>query len=46
MVKDFLVQHPSGPFFNLSDSEYKKALRKYPQVSHLYKVYVTINDFT
>ena len=33
MISDFLVQHPSGPFFNLSQSEYDKALVKYPQVS-------------
>lgn len=34
MVSDFLVQHPSGPFFSLSESQYKKALLKYPQVSN------------
>lgn len=32
MVSDFLVQHPSGPFFNLSHTEYQKALVKYPQL--------------
>lgn len=32
MVSDFLVQHPSGPFFSLPESEFKKAVHKYPQV--------------
>lgn len=29
MVSDFLVQHPSGPFFELSKDEWKKATAKY-----------------
>lgn len=33
MVSDFMVQHPSGPFFSLSEKEYKSAVRKYPEVS-------------
>lgn len=32
MISDFIVQHPSGPFFSLSETEYKRAIRKYPQV--------------
>jgi hypothetical protein len=32
MISDFLVQHPSAPFFSLSESEYQKALVKYPQL--------------
>ncbi|CAF3129728.1 unnamed protein product [Rotaria socialis] len=32
MVSDFLVQHNSGPFFSLSQSEYEKALAKHPQL--------------
>lgn len=45
MVSDFLVQHPSGPFFSLSEKEYRKALRKYPQVSQANKsVFVRRND--
>ncbi|CAF4797658.1 unnamed protein product [Rotaria sp. Silwood1] len=34
MVSDFMVQHPSGPFFSLSKSEYEKALVKYPQLAN------------
>ena len=30
MVSDFLVQHPSGPFFSLNDSEWAEAIKKYP----------------
>ena len=29
MVSDFLVQHPSGPFFELSEDEWKQAVAKY-----------------
>lgn len=32
MLSDFLVMHNSGPFFQLSSAEYKKALRKYPEL--------------
>ncbi|CAF3380958.1 unnamed protein product [Rotaria socialis] len=32
MLSDFLVMHPSGPFFYLSPSEYEKALEKYPDL--------------
>ena len=32
MLSDFLVQHPSGPFFSLSDGEFKRACRKYPSL--------------
>lgn len=32
MVSDYLVQHPSTLFFSLSQSEYQKALVKYPQL--------------
>jgi hypothetical protein len=30
MVSNFLVQHPSGPFFSLSDAEYRKAVKRFP----------------
>jgi len=30
MESDFIVQHPSGPFLELSDSEFEKACLKYP----------------
>ena len=36
MVSDFLVQHPSGPFFTLDQKEYKEAVAKYPQVGSSY----------
>jgi hypothetical protein len=32
MLSDFLVMHPSGPFFQLSPTEYDKALNKYPEL--------------
>ncbi|CAF1307493.1 unnamed protein product, partial [Didymodactylos carnosus] len=32
MLSDFLVMHPSGPFFQLSSTEYDKALEKYPEL--------------
>ena len=39
MVSDYLMRHPSGPFFSLSKTEYEKALAKYPDVSN------SSNDF-
>ncbi|CAF5128939.1 unnamed protein product, partial [Rotaria sp. Silwood1] len=33
MVSDFLVQHPSGPLFELSENEWKQAVRKYQSLS-------------
>ncbi|CAF1592685.1 unnamed protein product, partial [Didymodactylos carnosus] len=33
MVSDFLVQHPSGPFFQLSEDEWKQALGKYKSLN-------------
>jgi len=33
MVSDFLVQHPSGPFFELSEDEWKQAVAKYKSLS-------------
>ena len=33
MVSDFLVQHPSGPFFELSEEEWKQAVAKYKSLS-------------
>jgi hypothetical protein len=42
MISDFLVQHPSGPFFSLSKTEYERALVKYPQVSHSPSVLVHV----
>ncbi|CAF1536298.1 unnamed protein product [Didymodactylos carnosus] len=32
MVSDYLVQHPSGPFFELSESEFDEASRKFPEL--------------
>ena len=29
MVSDFLVQHLDGPFFELSENEWKRAIEKY-----------------
>jgi len=33
MVSDFLVQHPSGPFFELTEDEWKQAIAKYQSLS-------------
>ncbi|CAF1206232.1 unnamed protein product [Didymodactylos carnosus] len=32
MLSDFLVCHPSGPFLTLSQTEFKKAVQKYPSL--------------
>lgn len=32
MCSDFLVAHPSSPFLSLTTKEYKRALKKYPQL--------------
>lgn len=31
MVSDFIVQHPTGPFFQLDENEYKRAIDRYPE---------------
>ncbi|CAF3885734.1 unnamed protein product [Rotaria magnacalcarata] len=33
MISDFIVQHPCGPFFSLSDAKYDKAVEKFPSLS-------------
>ncbi|CAF1057522.1 unnamed protein product, partial [Rotaria magnacalcarata] len=33
MVSDFLVQHPNGPFFSLTDVEFHNAVKKFPSLS-------------
>lgn len=33
MISDFFFQHPSGPFFSLSDAEYKSAIERFPSLS-------------
>ena len=32
MTSDFIVQHPSWPFFQLSDEEFERAANKYPSL--------------
>ena len=32
MVSDFLVSHPSGPFFTLNEKEWKAATKRYPSL--------------
>jgi hypothetical protein len=32
MVSDFLVAHPSSPFFSLDENEWNDATRKYPSL--------------
>ena len=39
MVSDFIVAHPSGPFFNLSDAEWQKCFFKYPNIVDLHGVH-------
>jgi hypothetical protein len=33
MISDFLVEHPSGPFFKLSENEWKSATEKYKSLN-------------
>lgn len=33
MHSDFLVMHPSGPFFSLNNEEYQEALEVYPDLT-------------
>ena len=33
MISDYLVMHPSGPFFTLNDKEYQQALALYPELA-------------
>ena len=46
MVSDFIVSHPSCPFFVLSDSEMKKAIKKYPSLLDEYDCSYTKNGCT
>jgi hypothetical protein len=32
MLSDFMVCHPSGPFFYLNETEWEKAITKYPDI--------------
>ena len=33
MISGFLVTHPRGPFFTLSDAEYRNAVKQFPSLS-------------
>ena len=33
MVSDFMVLHPSGPFFYLNEFEWNEAVKKYPELA-------------
>ncbi len=39
MVSDFLVSHPSGPFFNLNEFEWSECIEVYPEI----KEYTGVN---
>ena len=39
MVSDFLITHPSGPFFKLSENEWHKCCQKYPNIVDFHGVY-------
>ncbi|CAF4575974.1 unnamed protein product, partial [Didymodactylos carnosus] len=46
MISDFLVAHSSGPFFRLSDQEYSKACKKYPELEDNEGVHYEKNSAT
>ena len=33
MISDFLVMHPSGPFFQLDNNEYEEAIKAHPELA-------------
>ncbi|CAF1519064.1 unnamed protein product [Adineta ricciae] len=33
MISDYLIMHPSGPFFTLDEKEYKQALETFPELA-------------
>ena len=35
MVSNFLVCHPSGPFFRLNEKEFDRAVQQYPHLSSM-----------
>ncbi|CAF1484647.1 unnamed protein product [Rotaria sordida] len=35
IFSDYLVMHPSGPFFTLDNIEYDQALKKYPELTNI-----------
>jgi hypothetical protein len=39
MVSDFLVSHPSGPFFILNDAERQRCILKYPNIVDFHGVH-------
>ena len=39
MVSDFLVSHPSGPFFKLNDAEWQRCILKYPNIVDFHGVH-------
>ncbi|CAF4218118.1 unnamed protein product, partial [Adineta steineri] len=34
MVSDYLIMHPSGPFFTLNEKEYKQAIEMFPELAN------------
>lgn len=46
MISDFLVAHPTGPFFSLSDAEYNQAVKKYPELSSESDLSILTNSAT
>ncbi|CAF4606386.1 unnamed protein product [Rotaria sp. Silwood2] len=34
MISDYLVMHPSGPFFTLDNREYNRALQEFPELAN------------
>ena len=44
MVSDFIVQHPCGPFFSLSDAEFAFTAKKFPSLSNPDGIYYLKNS--
>jgi hypothetical protein len=46
MLSDFIVQHPTDPFFSLTDTEYRRATKKFPALSNPDGLNYLINSAT
>ena len=46
MLSDFIVQHPRGPSFSLSDAEFSLAAKKFPSLSNPDGIYCLKNSAT
>lgn len=46
MISDFLVAHPSSPFFRLNDEEWSRAIEKYPSLNETCVINYEKNSWT